>query len=123
MLTPIVEPSGGALAIASVPRLPLAPALLSITIGWPVRLASLSPTMRAMMSGVEPGPYGTMIRTGPLGQSLAAAVCAAATLHAAIRASAVAARRNGKRVGRCIRGISFEVTILAAFSRFSGPRP
>ena len=56
MLTPMVEPSGGALAIASVPRLPLAPALLSITIGWPVRLASLSPTMRAMMSGVEPGP-------------------------------------------------------------------
>ena len=56
MLTPIVEPSGAALAMASVPRLPLAPALFSMTIGWPVRLASLSPTMRAMMSGVEPGP-------------------------------------------------------------------
>ena len=56
MLTPMVEPSGGALATASVPRLPLAPALLSTTIGWPVRLASLSATMRAMMSGVEPGP-------------------------------------------------------------------
>ena len=32
-----------------------------------------------MMSGVEPGPYGTMIRTGPLGQSAAGgAACASA---------------------------------------------
>jgi hypothetical protein len=69
---------------------------LSTIIGWPVRLASLSPTMRAMMSGVEPGPYGTTMWTGPLGQSLAAAVCAEAAVQAAIRASGVAARRSGK---------------------------
>ena len=56
MLTPIVCPSGAALAIASVPRLPAAPALFSTITGWPLRLASRSPTMRAMMSGVEPGP-------------------------------------------------------------------
>ncbi len=56
MLMPKTWPSGAAFAIASVPRLPAAPALLSTMTGWPMRLAIPSATMRAMRSGVEPGP-------------------------------------------------------------------
>ena len=70
---PIVAPSGSALATASVPRLPLAPGLFSITKVWPSFCCRRSAISRATMSGVEPGPNGTMILTVLVGQSCAAA--------------------------------------------------
>src|SRR4249919_2769509 len=74
MLTPSVEPSGVALATTSVPRLPLAPGLFStrkVLLGY--FLESPSATRRATISGVDPGPNGTMIRTVFVGQSCASA--------------------------------------------------
>src|SRR6185312_12415094 len=62
--TPMVEPSGAAFATASVPILPLAPDLLStmnVVAGY--FLPSPSETRRATVSGVEPGPNGTMMCT------------------------------------------------------------
>jgi hypothetical protein len=77
---PMVAPSGAALATASVPRLPLAPGLFSTRktlCGYFVD--SPSATMRAMMSGVEPAPNGTTMRTVLGGQSCAGAGTAAAS--------------------------------------------
>ena len=73
MLTPMVVPSGAALATASVPMLPLAPGLLSMTNGWPSFFCKWSAIRRATTSGVEPAPNGTTIFTGLVGQSCAAA--------------------------------------------------
>src|SRR5262245_17645009 len=73
METPIVAPTGSALASASVPRLPLAPGLLSITKLWASFCCSRSAISRATMSGVDPGPNGTTILTVFVGQSCAAA--------------------------------------------------
>jgi hypothetical protein len=70
---PIVAPSGSALATASVPRLPLAPGLFSITKLWPSFCCNRSAISRATKSGVEPGPNGTTILTVFVGQSCAAA--------------------------------------------------
>src|SRR5262245_44408247 len=80
MLTPIVEPSGAAFATASVPRLPLAPGLFSTT----NELAGYfcckpSATRRATMSGVDPAPNGTTMRTTFPGQSCAGAAAAVAS--------------------------------------------
>jgi hypothetical protein len=64
VLTSSVWPSGAALATASAPMLPPAPARFSTTNGWPIascrRLASARPTM----SGVEPGGKVTTTLTG-----------------------------------------------------------
>src|SRR4249920_741638 len=79
ILTPMVEPSGAAFATASVPRLPLAPGLFSTTnvlVGYLV--CRPSATRRATMSGVDPAPNGTTIRTVFPGQSCAGAGAAAA---------------------------------------------
>src|SRR5271163_2662393 len=74
MLTPIVVPSGSALATASVPILPLAPGLFSTTKAdagyFCCRFSAIS---RATISGVEPAPNGTMIFTVFAGQSCASA--------------------------------------------------
>src|SRR5262245_30994849 len=80
MLTPIVEPSGAAFATMSVPRLPLAPGLFSTT----NELAGYfcckpSATRRATMSGVDPAPNGTTIRTAFPGQSCAGTAHAVAS--------------------------------------------
>src|SRR5258705_1483038 len=82
---PIVVPSGSALATASVPRLPLAPGLFSITKVWPSVCCRRSPISRATMSGVEPGPNGTTILTVLVGHSCAAAGGSAS--HSPSRAS------------------------------------
>lgn len=50
-----VCPSGAARATVCAPTPPVAPGLLSITIGCPRRLASWSPTMRLMVSDALPG--------------------------------------------------------------------
>jgi hypothetical protein len=71
MLTPMVCPSGAALATTSVPMFPAAPLLFSTTIGLPSRAASRSETIRATESGVDPASKGTTTRTGPLGHSCA----------------------------------------------------
>src|SRR4051794_11023512 len=73
MEIPIVAPSGSALATASVPRLPLAPGLFSITKVCPSFCCRRSAISRATMSGVEPGPNGTTILTLFVGHSCAAA--------------------------------------------------
>ncbi len=60
MLTPRVVPSGAAFATASVPVLPLAPGLFSMTKAeFGYFACNCSPTRRATISGVEPGPNGT----------------------------------------------------------------
>ncbi len=60
MLMPMVEPSGTALATASVPRLPLAPGLFSTTKALPGYLrCHWSAMSRATVSGVDPAPNGT----------------------------------------------------------------
>lgn len=69
MLTPIVWPSGAALATASVPMLPAAPLLFSTMKGWPSLAARRSPITRATRSGVEPASNGTTTFTGPCGHS------------------------------------------------------
>src|SRR5215467_12982271 len=82
MLTPSVEPSGAALATASVPTLPLAPGLFSTTNALAGYFCCRpSATRRAMMSGVDPGPKGTTIRTVFAGQSCADAEVAAASTN------------------------------------------
>ena len=67
-----VWPSGLARATCWLPMLPLAPATLSTTTGWPSLADSLSATKRAMMSGPVPGVKGTTTRTGWSGQAKAA---------------------------------------------------
>src|ERR1700739_3921390 len=63
----MVYPSGSDLATASVPVLPLAPGLFSTTKGWPSFVCIRSARMRPMLSGVDPGANGTMIRTFRVG--------------------------------------------------------
>src|SRR5580692_4229550 len=71
MLTPMVVPSGSALATSSVPVLPLAPGLFSTMKVCPVLSCKFSATMRATRSGVAPAANGTMIWTVLVGQSCA----------------------------------------------------
>ena len=79
MLTPIVYPSGAALAIASAPIIPPAPALFSTMKVFFVLFDIASARRRAKMSGLDPGANGAMILTVPLsGQSCADAVGAIA---------------------------------------------
>ncbi len=59
MLIPMVAPSGAALATASVPVLPLAPGLFSITNGWPSFFSS------DPRSGARPRPASSPRRTAP----------------------------------------------------------
>jgi len=55
-------PSGAALATASVPMMPVAPGLLSMTTAWPQASVSFCPTRRAVMSMAPPGDAGmTMV--------------------------------------------------------------
>src|SRR5262249_10886764 len=56
-------PSAGELATASAPRLPPAPARLSMITGWCHASASFSATMRGRASAVPPAGNGTIIRT------------------------------------------------------------
>ena len=62
-------PSGAALATASVPITPPAPARFSTTTVWPSAGCSFSAITRAMMSVVPPGGNGTTIRTGRFGHA------------------------------------------------------
>jgi hypothetical protein len=48
--------------------MPSEPGRFSITTGWPQRLESASPNMRAPMSCALPGPWLTMKRTERCGQ-------------------------------------------------------
>src|SRR5262249_19110386 len=65
--------SAAAFATMSVPRLPLAPGLFSTTNALAGYFCCKpSATRRATMSGVDPGPNGTTIRTVFGGQSCAA---------------------------------------------------
>ena len=52
---PSAWPSGAALATASMPMLPLAPALLSTTTLWPSAGTSRSASRRATLSATPPG--------------------------------------------------------------------
>lgn len=73
-----VWPSAGALTTASVPRMPAAPARLSMTTGWPTRLARASPMVRAMMSVAPPALKGTTTRMGLVGHAAGLPACARA---------------------------------------------
>jgi hypothetical protein len=55
MTMPSVYPSGALLATRSAPMMPLAPGLFSIIVGCFSADASLSPTVRAMVSVKPPG--------------------------------------------------------------------
>src|SRR6185437_722703 len=66
--------------------MPLAPALFSITNGWPVLSSMYLPTRRAVMSPEPPGANGTTMRTALVGQVSARA--------AARRGAARSARRD-----------------------------
>jgi hypothetical protein len=69
---PRVASLGAAFATASVARLPLAPGLSSIkNVLSGYFLLSPSATSRATMSGVDPGPNGTRMRTVLAGHSCA----------------------------------------------------
>jgi hypothetical protein len=52
-------PSGGLLATRSVPMMPVAPARLSMTTGWPQASVSFWPMRRAARSIAPPGEAGT----------------------------------------------------------------
>ena len=60
-------PSGAALATASVPTMPLAPARLSTITVWPSAFSSCGCSSRAVVSLSPPGANGTMMRTVWLG--------------------------------------------------------
>jgi len=64
-----VWPSGGDLAATLAPTTLAPPGLFSTTTFQPVLSASLAWMMRATGSVDPPGGKGTMILTGPLGQS------------------------------------------------------
>src|SRR5262249_19715090 len=70
----------------SVPVLALAPGRFSITNDWPSFCCMWSAISRPIMSGVEPGPNGTMIRTVLAGQSCAAAGATASNIVEKARA-------------------------------------
>jgi hypothetical protein len=78
-----------------MPSMPPAPARFSITTGWPQRAASLSLIARTIRSSELPGPVGTTIFTGRLGQ--AAWACAAADHRPP---AAAAARQTWARTRR-----------------------
>src|SRR5215831_18574213 len=59
-----VYPSGLERAISSIARMPKAPGLFSITIGWPRIGRICSPTMRMTISVALPGPNGTTTLMG-----------------------------------------------------------
>jgi hypothetical protein len=63
VLNSSVYPSGTALAARSVPMLPEAPTILSMTTGWPQASLSFWPTRRTRKSGALPGGAGTITRT------------------------------------------------------------
>src|SRR5262245_56393710 len=59
-----VCPSAGAFATRAAPRLPPAPERLSTTTVCPSISPNAGPTMRAVMSTLPPGGYGTISRIG-----------------------------------------------------------
>src|SRR5262245_42646022 len=73
IVAPNVVPSGAAFATSAAPRLPPAPALFSTTNGLPSRFDRCSAMVRAIRSGVAPGPKPTTMRTFCDGQSWAGA--------------------------------------------------
>ena len=100
---PSVWPSV-ALATASMPSMPPAPGLFSMTTGWPQREASLSLMARTIRSSELPGPVGTTIFTGRLGQAAwAAAAWAAAGWVVTRAAEAAEAAVKARRWRRCRR--------------------
>src|ERR1700687_4615240 len=102
MLMPIVAPSGAALATVSVARLPLAPGLFSTRDVLPGYFFDRpSATSRATISGVDPGPNGTRMRTVLAGQSCARPGRAAAQS----KASETAARLNNAQIRAAIIGL------------------
>src|SRR6185312_9384116 len=68
------------------------PGLFSTTTDWPHFCESLSANSRAVISTPEPGPSGTMKRTGRVGQLCAEAGAASAIAAKAIET--VASRRR-----------------------------
>jgi hypothetical protein len=59
--TSSVYPSGDAFMTAFAPTIPLAPALFSMTMGYPINGGSLLKTVRAKKSADPPAGNGTMI--------------------------------------------------------------
>src|SRR3954468_4413988 len=90
-VTRSVSPSAGAFATKSAPMLPVAPGLLSTTIGTLRRSDSFGPSTRERMSAPVPGVNGTTTWIGRLGQA------SWAWTAAAIEA------RNSRISRRCIR--------------------
>src|SRR5215475_6697328 len=88
-------PSGGALATASVPTMPLAAGRLSTITDWPSARSRCGSIRRATVSLSPPGGNGTTMRTGRSGQ-----VCAtpgadpSMSISAPARAPHLLARRR-----------------------------
>src|SRR3954468_20651394 len=78
-VTRSVSPSAGAFATKSAPMLPVAPGLLSTTIGTFRRSDSFGPSTRERMSAPVPGVKGTTTWIGRLGHESCA--CAATALR------------------------------------------
>src|SRR4051812_21204149 len=89
-----VWPSGADLAATAEPTAPVPPGLLSTPTFQPVLSISLAWMMRATGSVEPPGGKGTMILTGPFGQS--PTFCARTTAGAA-RVVATAPARTERR--------------------------
>jgi len=126
MLMPMVAPSGAAFATKSVPRLPLAPGLFSTrkTLSG-YFFAKPSETSRATMSGVDPGPNGTSMRT-VFGGHAGAAVCADAGAVAASNSNSGIMTRLTKD-GAKLRSLSvshaaLRLSLAAFFGRLHRPR-
>jgi len=94
-----------ALAATSRPSMPPAPGLFSMTTGWPHFAPSLSLMARAMRSSELPGPVGTTMRTGLVGQLCAAAGSATAPSNGRARADRASAQGRFSKVRRCM-GVS-----------------
>src|SRR5215218_7675386 len=73
--------------------LPEAPALLSMTTGWPSARDSGSAMVRAAISGVEPPGKPTRMRTGLVGQA-----CCASALAEGSKLPAARPRAERRRV-------------------------
>src|SRR5437868_3457996 len=88
--------------------MPPAPGLVSITIGWPTNLETLSRTTRAVVSEALPAGNGLMTLIGRVGQSSAAAA------EAASSSTAPSTPANGRNEDT---GISYSVTSAERMNR------
>src|SRR6476619_3841298 len=86
--------------------MPLAPALFSITKGWPVFSSIYLPTRRAVMSPEPPGAKGTMMCTALLGQLVLAHARKAGAGKAAKAEAARSVRRESD-----LRNVSMRCTL------------